>query len=101
MGLFNYPLRGHGVWTETIPLGKKYINRHSVVFAHLCEVAQEPGGALDFPFVGDAGMKVNNIAPQDNGDVQFQIEIDWGHDLNVQIRGGWFTPGPNPGQLIP
>jgi hypothetical protein len=76
---------GWGTFDVTFPFGPGAINRHSRVVASMTEIAQPPGEALDYPFIGAATMRVHNIAPQDNGNVLVRIEIDWPNSLNWRM----------------
>lgn len=91
MTLWWVDLRGHGIWIQPVNFGTEYVNRHSTVLANICEIQQPPGEPLDFPFIGAAGMKVNNVAPLDTGEVDLQVEVDWDQDLNFRIRFAIWT----------
>ncbi len=80
-----YPLRFHGEWLWHINFGVGNVDRHSCVVAHICEIAQPTGEALDYPFVGAARMTVRNIAPRDDGIVDLWLSVEWGSDLNVKL----------------
>jgi hypothetical protein len=86
MSVFTLDWRGHGTQTWFTPFAAGVINRHSAVFATICELSQPPGEPLDFPFVGAAGMEVRNIAPLDDGRVQWVSEINWDRDLNFRVK---------------
>ena len=59
------------------------VNRDSRVVASLTEVALD--GAGPRPHLGDATMKVYNVAPQDNGTVLVRGEVDWDDDLDIRV----------------
>jgi hypothetical protein len=47
------------------------VNRSSIAVASICEVARPPGGGAEhYPFVGNAIMRVLNVAPRDPADRQ-------------------------------
>jgi hypothetical protein len=73
---------GHGTFVLRFPFGTNIINRHTHVVASICEIAQPPGGPLDFPFIGDASMQVLNVAPEDDGNVYMRIAVGWESTLN-------------------
>lgn len=75
---------GSGTFDLRFPFGSP-INRHSRVVASITEIAQPPGGPLDYPFIGSASMRVLNIAPQDSGDVLVRVEINWSSRLNWRM----------------
>jgi hypothetical protein len=75
---------GWGTFDLTFPFGAP-INRHSRIVASLTEIAQPPGEGLDYPFIGDASMRVLNIAPQDDGNVLVRVEIDFSSVLNWRM----------------
>jgi len=85
------------VWQENIVIGygssdyifyfpPGVINRHSVVFANICEVFAPQGEPLDFPFMGAATMGVHNIVPLDSGAVLMRLEADWSSVLNARVQ---------------
>jgi hypothetical protein len=76
---------GSGHFNIAFPFGRGAINRHSRVVASICEIAQPPGGPMDYPFIGGATMRICNIAPQDNGDVLVHIEVEWDSTLNWRV----------------
>jgi hypothetical protein len=78
------PIRGHGNFIQ--PVNIAGVNRHSAVFATICELSQPPGEPLDFPFIGGASMAIMNIAPQDNGTVLLWVSVNWDSDLNIRIQ---------------
>jgi len=78
-------IRGHGTFVQPVNIGAG-LNRHSAVFATICELSQPAGEPLDFPFIGGAGMEVRNIAALDSGIVDLEVEVDWGSDLNIRIQ---------------
>jgi hypothetical protein len=79
-------IRGHGIIILSVNVGVGRLNRHSGVFATICELSQPSGEPLDYPFIGGAGMSVRNIAPLDTGVVQLWVQVDWGSDLNIRIQ---------------
>jgi hypothetical protein len=64
------------------------VDRHSAVFATITEVGAPPNGApIDFPFIGDAMLAINNVSPQDDGTVKFVVRVVpdfW--DLNIRVQ---------------
>lgn len=77
--------RGHGAFRLNVSGFDGKINRHSKLVASICEVTAAPGGPLDYPFMGSAGMEIRNIVPYDNGTVDFWVEVNWGSDLNLRM----------------
>jgi len=73
---------GHGSNPVAFPFGTNIINRHSRVVCSMCEIAQPPGEALDYPFIGGASMQILNVAPDDTGTVHVWVSVNWGSDLN-------------------
>jgi len=59
------------------------ITRDSTVFATATEMGNLDGAFR--PFIGLASIAVLNVAPQDNGNVDFMINVDWGEDLDVRV----------------
>ena len=59
------------------------VNRDSVVLASACELIFVDG--IDRPRVGAASIQVMNIAPQDNGNVDFILSIGWESDLPCRV----------------
>ncbi len=76
---------GNGTFDLAFPFGPQIVNRHTRVVASICEIAQPPGSPLDFPFIGDATMRVLNIAPLDDGNVLLRIEINFDSTLNWRV----------------
>lgn len=84
--IWQIDLFGNGTFVQPISLGTTFINRHSTVLANICELEQPQGEPLDFPFIGAATMRINNIAPLDDGTVLIEEEIDWAWPLNHRLR---------------
>jgi hypothetical protein len=76
---------GHGSNPVAFPFGQSLINRHSRVVCSMCEIAQPPGEALDYPFIGAASMQILNVAPDDTGTVHVWVSVNWGSDLNWRV----------------
>ena len=51
----------------------------------MTEIAQPPGEALDYPFIGDAAMSILNVAPDDTGTVWIRMNVDFGSTLNWRV----------------
>ena len=89
MSLWYAHSTGHGIWTQPVNIGQQYVNKDSTVLASICEISIPPGETPqepnEYPFVGAAGMKINNIAPQDTGVVDLQVEVDRDQDLSFRI----------------
>lgn len=81
-------IRGNGLFDRVFTWPAGVINRHSTVFANICEISQPQGEPLDFPFQGSATMQIYNIVPRDDGSVSIRIGVDWDSDLNVRLRFG-------------
>jgi hypothetical protein len=63
------------------------VDRHSGVFAIVTEVAAPPNNPLDFPFLGDAMIAVNNVVPRDDGTVQLVLRVaPEFFELNVSVQ---------------
>jgi hypothetical protein len=77
--------RGHGSTPVPFPFGTQWVNRHSRVVASICEIAQPPGEALDYPFIGAASMQILNIAPDDTGTVWVWLSVNYDIDLNWRV----------------
>ncbi|MER5635655.1 hypothetical protein ABT095_01720 [Kitasatospora sp. NPDC002227] len=87
MSTWTVDARGNGTFTFDVgPFPAGVINRHSNVFASICELSQPSGEPLDFPFLGAATMTVDNIAPQDSGHVLLYVSVNWGSPLNFRIH---------------
>jgi hypothetical protein len=76
---------GQGSFTVAFPFGTGLVNRHSRVVCSICEIAQPPGEALDFPFIGAASMQILNVAPDDTGTVNVWMNINHDGDLNWRV----------------
>jgi hypothetical protein len=77
----NFDELGHGIFTKTYrALG---VNRNSTVLASASEVHFADGA--DRPFIGDAFVQVISVAPQDNGNVDLKIHVDWNSDLRYRV----------------
>jgi hypothetical protein len=75
----------NGLFVQQINIGQG-VNRHSTILANICELQQPEGEPLDFPFIGAALMRINNIAPLDDGSVLIYVEIDWNWPIPYRIR---------------
>jgi hypothetical protein len=72
---------GHGIFMKTYHgLG---VNRDSTVLASASEMHFADG--LVRPFIGDAFVQVISIAPQDNGNVDVKIHVDFNSDLLYRV----------------
>jgi hypothetical protein len=67
-------------------IGNDGVDRHSGVWATICEVSQPSGEPLDFPFIGAAALAVENIAPQDDGTVLCVIGTNWSSPINYKVQ---------------
>jgi hypothetical protein len=76
---------GNGSFNFLVNLPGGVINRSSIVLANICEIARIAGEPSDLPWMGAASMEVRNIVPQDTGQVNFRVEIDWDSPLNFRI----------------
>ena len=70
-----FRFRAHRIFTKDLVFPE--VNDGSSVLASLTEL-----GIAD-PFIGDATMKVYNVAA-DNGVVHLRGEIDWDDDLDIR-----------------
>lgn len=66
--------------------GAAGVDRHSGVWATICEVSQPVGEPADFPFIGDAELAVLNVAPLDDGRVMLRVMCNWVNSLHVKIQ---------------
>jgi hypothetical protein len=79
----SYNIRAHRIFTRLFHF--KGATRFSGAVASLSEIGRtSQSGGLDFPFIGDATMKVYNVSPTDNF-VWVRGEIDWDSDLDIQV----------------
>jgi hypothetical protein len=76
-------IRAHRIFTRRFNIAG--VSRFSTIFVTLTEVAQGDNGVLDIPFIGNATMKLYNVAPRDGGQVDVRGEIDWDSDLNIKV----------------
>lgn len=86
MTVYTVDLQGHGTWVQSCTFPQSGVNRHSTVLANICEVQQPSGEPLDFPYIGAANMRINNIAPHDDEVVDLRIEVDWPKELHIRIH---------------
>jgi len=77
--------RGHGTFDLHVNFPEGAVNRDSIVFANICEIAHIPGVPGDTPWMGDAAMEIRNIVPQNTHSVVFKVEIAWGSDLDFRM----------------
>ena len=68
------------------------VTRDSRVVASITEIAKAPK-TPPTPIVGDSHMRVFSVAPQENGNVDLRIEIDW-TDNTLLYRITLFIDGP-------
>jgi hypothetical protein len=85
MQVWTWDGSGIGTFDVAFPFGTQIVNRHSKVITSICEIAQPPGEPLDFPFIGSASIQTLNVAPQDNGNVNVRIAVNWGSSLNWRV----------------
>jgi len=82
---WSQPRTANGSFVYTIggfPPGA--VTPNSIVTAQISELTNS-GTSNDVPFIGDAVMRVDNIAPaQDN--VVMRVEIDWASPLLFEIN---------------
>jgi len=76
-------IRAHRIFNRRFNIAG--VNRFSTVFVTLTEVRQGDNGNLDIPFLGNATMKLYNVAPLDSGQVDVRGEVDWDDDLNIKV----------------
>jgi hypothetical protein len=76
--------RGHGTFRFNVSgIG---VDRTRGVLASISEVAAGPSGQFDQPVQGDATMSVLNMSPQDSGNVQLWVQVNFPSDLNLRIQ---------------
>lgn len=80
MRKFNFDEKGHGIFKKTYGLGA---TRNSAVLASASEMHFADGAWR--PFIGDAFVQVISVAPQDNGNVDLKIQVNWQSDLNYRV----------------
>jgi len=81
MQVHHFDESGHGIFMRTYRgLG---VNRDSTVLASASEMHFADG--LVRPFIGNAFVQVVSIAPQDNGNVDVKIHVDWNTDLPYRV----------------
>jgi|Tabmets5t2r1_1033131.scaffolds.fasta_scaffold17343_2 hypothetical protein len=78
-----YFAHGRQVWYFNSPGWG--INRFTNVVASITELGGPPGGPLDYPLIGSVVMVVENVAPNDNGNVYVRYFIDYSRDLPFRI----------------
>jgi hypothetical protein len=76
-------IRAHRIFTRRFNIAG--VHHRSTVFVTLTEVGQGSDGSLEWPFIGNATMKLYNVAPRDGGQVDVRGEIDWDSDLNIKV----------------
>lgn len=89
---YRYFYRGHGNFIVSQEFEAGVITKDSMVVASISELGTAPLGG-EFPFVGDARMAVQNVAPsavERNGQpaaskVFTRVHIDWASELPFQI----------------
>ena len=82
-GFFGF-IRAHRIFTRRFT-GLTGVTRGSIVCVSLTEMKRtSPSGPLDLPHMGDASMKVYNVAPE-NGSVFVRGEVDWDSDLDIRV----------------
>lgn len=74
-----FRFRGHHGYSVRLPVGSAEVNRHSVVMVSVSELG------VDGPFLGNASISVDNVSPNDAGDVWVRGNIGWESDLDVQF----------------
>ncbi|MFB6439047.1 hypothetical protein ACFCVY_20050 [Streptomyces sp. NPDC056411] len=72
-------MHGHGIVIQPFT-GLTGVTHNHAVMASLTEI--HPDGQ---PFIGNAVMKICNVAPHDNGVVDVRVEISWDSDLPVRV----------------
>jgi hypothetical protein len=78
-----YTFRAHRIFTRRFAVPGLVPTNN--VMVSLCEIGRSSNaGPLDTPFVGDATMKVYNVAAS-NGEVVVRGEIDWDDDIDIRI----------------
>lgn len=79
----SWTIRAHRIFTRVFPFTGA--NRFSRAVASLSEIGRtSQAGGLDFPFIGDATMKVYNVSPGQDV-VWVRGEIDWDSDLDILV----------------
>jgi hypothetical protein len=78
-------IRTHGVFVRRFNVAG--VGAGSAVCVSISEVTQSSAGsAFDTPFIGDAVMRIDNVAPLNGGQVDVRGEVAWNSDLNVRIN---------------
>jgi hypothetical protein len=71
--------RGTFAWNFGFP--NAIVNARSQVAVSITEVT-----AANVPFLGDAGMSVLNVVPQDDGTVTVRANVAWSSPLKVKLN---------------
>jgi len=77
-------ISGYGNWITDINCGS-IVNRHSAVFASICEV-HFTGEPELIPWFGDAIITIENVVPRNDGHVVIRLQSNWGTALPMRIQ---------------
>ena len=78
MRSFYYVLRDHGIQVYYVSVPA--ITANSRVVASITET-----GSDGKPFIGTASLSVYSVAPNDNGEIWVEINIQWDSDINCRL----------------
>ncbi len=81
MQAFKSEFRAHGIIKRIV--SNLPVDRNTVVLGSVTEMALQDGAMR--PFIGDAKVQIWSIAPQDNGNVDVKLHIDWNSDLDIRL----------------
>jgi hypothetical protein len=70
-----------GIFQGNFGFPAAIVNRNSQVSVSITEVT-----AANQPFLGDAGMSVLNVVPQDDGTVTVRANVAWGAPLRCALN---------------
>jgi hypothetical protein len=79
------PRTANGSFVYTINMPPGAISPSSIVTATITELTNS-ANSNDMPFIGDATLRVDNIAPLAGNQIQMRVEIGWDSPLLFQVR---------------
>jgi hypothetical protein len=82
MPAMNVLLKGSGVIDHVILNPGWGVNRDSVIVGSATEMIFSD---IERPRIGVASIDLLNIAPQDNGNIDFRVNVLWDSDLLVRV----------------
>jgi hypothetical protein len=79
------PRTANGSFVYTVNMPPGAVSANSIVTATITELSNS-STSNDVPFIGDATLRVDNIAPLASNQVQMRVEIGWDSPLLFQVR---------------